>query len=257
MNNITIHPYERLDDLQTPNGMRLIQNPEWFCFGVDAVLLSDFAAKTIKPKSRVLDMCCGNGIIPVLLSEKTAAAQIDGIEIQPPVAEMANRSVLLNSLSDRVSITAGDLKDAPGIFGKTVFDAVTCNPPYKEASGGLKNSADTKTIARHEILCSLEDIIVSAEKVIKPGGKLFLIHRPERLADIIVLMRNVRIEPKRLRFVHPSPSKVATMILVEGAKHGRPKLFLDPPLYVHDENGNYTDEINRIYGRKDLQKRGM
>jgi tRNA1(Val) A37 N6-methylase TrmN6 len=249
MNNVTIHPYERIDDLQTPNGMRLIQNPDWFCFGVDAVLLSDFAAKSIKPKSRVLDMCCGNGIIPVLLSEKTTASHIDGVEIQPQVAEMAQRSIKLNSLCDEVCITTGDLKDAAEIYGKTVFDAVTCNPPYKEASGGLKNSSDTVTIARHEILCSLEDIILSAEKVIKPGGKLFLIHRPERLADILCLMRSARIEPKRLRFVHPSPAKTATMILVEGAKHGRPKLFLDPPLYVHDENGNYTDEIQKIYGR--------
>lgn len=249
MNKITVHPYERIDDLQTPGGMRLIQNPAWFCFGVDAVLLSDFAAKGIKTKSRILDMCCGNGIIPVLLSEKTDAPHIDGIEIQPPVAEMANRSILLNSLSDRVSIMTGDLKDSAEIFGKACFDAVTCNPPYKENTGGLKNTADTVAIARHEILCSLEDIISSAEKVLKPYGKLFLIHRPERLADIICLMRSARIEPKRLRFVHPSPSKIATMILVEGAKYGKPKLFLDPPLYVHDENGSYTDEIQQIYGR--------
>ena len=250
MNNVTVHPYERIDDLQTPNGMHLIQNPDWFCFGVDAVLLSDFAAKSIKPQNRVLDMCCGNGIVPVLLSEKTFASRIDGIEIQPQVAEMAGRSVMLNKLCERVHITEGDLKKAADIYGKAVFDAVTCNPPYKEASGGLKNLTDTVTIARHEILCSLEDIIISAEKVIKPGGKLFLIHRPERLADILFLMRVARIEPKRLRFVHPSPAKTATMILVEGAKHGRAKLFLDPPLYVHDENGNYTDEINRIYGRE-------
>ncbi len=249
MEKVTVHPFERIDDLQTPNGYRLIQNPDWFCFGVDAVLLSDFAAKTIKPKTRILDMCTGNGIIPILLAEKTSGTNIDGLEIQEPVSEMANRSVRLNSLEARISITTGDLKNTSEIFGKSTFDAVTCNPPYKEASGGLKNATDTVTIARHEILCSLRDIIENAEKVLKPGGKLYLIHRPERLADILCLMREFRIEPKRLRFVHPSVSKTATMILVEGSKHGNPKLFLEPPLYVHDGQGGYTEEIQKIYGR--------
>ncbi len=249
MGNIEINPNERIDDLQTPSGLRLIQNPDWFCFGVDAVLLSDFAAKTIKANSRVLDMCSGNGIIPILLTEKSPASHIDGLEIQASVAEMAGRSVCLNGLESKITITAGDLKNSAELYGKCVFDNVTCNPPYKEASGGLKNATDAITIARHEICCCLEDIIENAEKVLKPYGKLCLIHRPERLADILCLMRNHRIEPKRLRFVHPSPGKVATMILVEGAKHGNPKLFLDPPLYVHDNNGNYTDEIQKIYGR--------
>ncbi len=244
-----INPDERVDDLQTPNGLKLIQNPAWFCFGVDAVLLSDFSTKNIKPKSRVLDMCTGNGIIPLLLTEKSQALHIDGLEIQKPVAEMACRSVVLNRLEDKIKILAGDLKNAGEIYGKCVFDNVTCNPPYKENLGGLKNATDTVTIARHEICCTLEDIIDSAEKVLKPYGKLCLIHRPERLADIICIMRKHRIEPKRLRFIHPSPSKVATMILIEGAKHGNPKLFLEPPLYVHDSDGNYSEEIQRIYGR--------
>lgn len=249
MPKVDIHPYERVDDLQTPNGYRLIQNPEWFCFGVDAVLLADFAAGTIKPKTNILDMCTGNGIIPVLLCQKTEMTQISGIEIQTAVAEMAKRSVLLNDLQERVSIVEGDLYDAAKIFGKASFDAVCCNPPYKENHGGLKNANDSVTIARHEILCNLEGIIGSAEKVLKPCGKLYLIHRPERLADIFCLMRSHKIEPKRLRMIHPSPSKTATMVLVEGAKHGRPKLFLEPPLYVHDENGEYTDEIEQIYNR--------
>ncbi|MBR5156103.1 MAG: tRNA1(Val) (adenine(37)-N6)-methyltransferase [Clostridia bacterium] len=254
MNNVIVYPYERIDDLQTPSGYRIIQNPDWFCFGVDAVLLADFAARTIKPKSCVLDMCTGNGIIPILLAEKTTASFVDGIEVQKSVADMAKRSILLNDIWDRVKITCGDLKDSHDIFGKAQFDAVTCNPPYKENFGGLKNSTDVVTIARHEILCNLEDIIESAEKVLKPSGKLYLIHRPERLADILCLMRKYRIEPKRLRFVHPSQSKVATMIMVEGAKHGKAKLFLDPPLYVHNEDGSYTDEINKIYGRKELKE---
>ncbi len=248
MNN-NVYSYERIDDLQTPSGYKIIQNPEWFCFGVDAVLLSSFAAKTIKPKTRVLDMCTGNGILPILLAEKTGASLIEGIEIQPLVAEMAQRSIALNNIEEKIKIVQGDLKSAPELYGKSQFDAVTCNPPYKENFGGLKNATDTVTIARHEILCNLEDIIVSAEKVLKPGGKLYIVHRPERLADILCLMRNYKIEPKRLRFVHPSHAKTATMILVEGAKHGGAKLFLEPPLYVHNEDGTYTEEINAIYGR--------
>ena len=244
-----IHPYERVDDLQTKSGYKLIQNPEWFCFGVDAVLLTDFTKKVVKPGFKALDMCTGNGIIPILLCEKTEAAQIFGIEIQGAVAEMATRSIKLNGLEKRVSIVEGDLKNGAEIFGKASFDVVCCNPPYKENHGGLKNQTDTLTIARHEIFCNLEEIIESAEKLLKPGGKLCLIHRPERLADIFCLMREKRIEPKRLRMVHPSPNKTATMVLVEGAKHGRPKLFLEPPLYVHNEDGSYTDEIEQIYAR--------
>lgn len=249
MKKTIIHSYERLDDLQTKTNLHLIQNPKWFCFGVDAVLLADFASASIKVHAEVLDLCCGNGIIPLLLTEKSAADKITGLEIQESVAEMATRSVEWNGLENRVKIVCGDLKEADVIFGKDVFDNITCNPPYKENNGGLKNATDTVTIARHEILCNLEDIISVSAKCLKPYGKLCMIHRPERLIDIICLMRAARIEPKRLRFVHPSPSKTATMILIEGAKFGKPKLFLEPPLYVHDEKGNYTEEINRIYGR--------
>ena len=249
MKETLIHSYERLDDLQTKTNLHLIQNPKWFCFGVDAVLLADFAAKTVKVNAGVLDLCSGNGIIPLLLTEKTRAKNIVGLEIQEAVAEMANRSVKWNELEDRVRIECGDLKNAEEIFGKESFDNITCNPPYKENNGGLKNATDTVTIARHEICCTLEDIIRVSAKCLKPYGKLCMIHRPERLIDIICLMREARIEPKRLRFVHPSPSKTATMILIEGAKFGKPKLFLEPPLYVYDENGEYSEEINRIYGR--------
>ena len=249
MDNQLIHPYERLDDLQTKNNLRLIQNPEWFCFGVDAVLLADFASKTIKKDAVVLDLCAGNGIVPLLLSEKSKARHITGLEIQDCVAEMANRSVVLNNLQEKLSILCGDLKNSVEIFGKESFDNISCNPPYKEGHGGLKNTTDTVTIARHEICCTLEDIISVSAKCLKPYGKLCMIHRPERLADIICLMRSCRLEPKRLRFVHPSPSKTANMVLIEGAKYGNPKLFLEPPLYVYDENGNYSREINDIYGR--------
>lgn len=243
-----IFPYERLDDLQIKN-LKLIQNPDWFCFGVDAVLLSDFAAKTIKKDAVALDLCSGNGIIPILLTAKTQARHITGLEIQSEVAEMAKRSVTLNNLDNEIDMVCGDLKNSIELFGKSVFDNITCNPPYKENHGGIQNKTDNLTIARHEILCSLEDIIKASATLLKPGGKLSMIHRPERLADILCLMRSHKIEPKRLRFVHPSPSKTATMIMVEGTRQGNPKLFLEPPLYVHDENGNYTEEINEIYGR--------
>ncbi len=249
MKNVEIYPWERVDDLQTETGLKLIQNPKWFCFGVDAVLLSDFASKTIKPHATVLDFCTGNGIVPLLLSEKSKADKVFGLEIQEKVAEMAKRSVGLNSLEDKIEIKTGDLKNAEEIFGREAFDNITCNPPYKEGNGGLKNAEDTVTIARHEILCTLEDVIEVGARALKPYGKLCLVHRPERLADIIWLMKKARLEPKRLRFVHPSPSKTANMVLIEGAKYGNPKLFLEPPLYVYDGNGEYSEEINRIYGR--------
>ncbi len=248
MNEITINPSERVDDLQL-DGLRLIQNPDWFCFGVDAVLLSDFSTKSIKKGSTVLDLCSGNGIIPILLSAKSSASKLYGIELQTPVADLAKRNILLNNLQDKLEIINDDLKNAVNIFGKSIFDNITCNPPYKELQGGMQNSSDIMTIARHEVFCTLNDVFSISSQLLKPYGKLSIIHRPERLVEIICLMREHRIEPKRLRFVHPSPNKTATMILIEGAKHQNPKLFLESPLYIHDNNGNYTEEINRIYGR--------
>lgn len=240
---------ERVDDLQL-NGLKIIQNPEWFCFGTDAVLLSDFAAKGIKKDAVILDMCSGNGIISLLLSAKSAAKKIYSLEVQKDVSEMAKRSVLMNGLEGKISGICGDLKDGESIFGRSFFNNIICNPPYKEFGGGLVNKNDPVTIARHEILCSLEDIIRVSSILLKPYGKLSLIHRPERLADILCLMREYKIEPKRLRFIHPSPSKTATMIMVEGAYCGGRKLHLEPPLYIYKENGVYSDEINEIYGRK-------
>lgn len=244
-----LFPYERLDDLQL-GGVKIIQNPSWFCFGTDAVLLADYASKSIKKNARVLDLCTGNGIIPLLLSQKSNANKIYGIEIQNKVAGMAKRSVFFNKLDSKIEIISGDLKDSEAIFGKRFFNNITCNPPYKENGGGLTNKSDSTTLARHEILCNLEDIIRVSSILLEPLGKLCMIHRPERLADILCLMRKYKIEPKRLRFVHPSSGKTATMILVEGAYCGRPKLFLDPPLYVYKDTNIYSDEINRIYGRK-------
>lgn len=244
-----LHSNERIDDLQL-RGLRLIQNPDWFCFGTDAVLLTHFASMSIKKSASVLDLCTGNGIIPLLLSAKSDADKIFGLEIQEPVSEMACRSVNLNHLGDKIRIDCGDLKNAADIYGKSKFDYITCNPPYKENGGGLTCKDDTVTLARHEILCSLEDIFCISEQLLKPGGKLAMVHRPERLADIITYMRKYHIEPKRLRFIHPSPNKTANMILIEGTRLGRPKLFLEPPLYVYSAPNKYSDEINQIYERK-------
>lgn len=249
MNDSLIMEGERVDDLQR-DGLKLIQNPDGFCFGVDAVLLADYASKSIKKGSRVLDLCSGNGIIPILLSAKSLAQHIVGLEIQEQVAEMATRSVKLNNLEDKVSIKCGDLKEAESIFGRSFFQYITCNPPYKEAGSGLLSSADTVTLARHEILCSLEDVVRVSSIILEPLGKLCLIHRPDRIADILCLMRKYGIEPKRLQFVHPYPNKTATMILVEGARQGRPGLFLDAPIYVYEKPGVYSKEIDKIYGRE-------
>lgn len=245
---IELYENERIDDLQI-NGLKLIQNSNMFCFGVDAVLLTDYAKTSIKKNANVLDLCCGNGIVPVLLSEKSCAKTIYGIEVQDEAAKLAERNVKLNNLEEKVEIICDNLKNGVSHFGKAVFDNITCNPPYKENGGGIKNPNSALMIARHEILCSLEDIIRVSADLLKPMGKLTLIHRPERLVDIIILMKKYKIEPKRLRYVHPKYEKTATMILIEGSKHGKPKLFLDPPLYVYNTNGTYTDEIDKIYGR--------
>ncbi len=248
-----VFPHERVDDLQL-GGLKIIQNPNWFCFGTDAVLLADYSKKSIKKGAKVLDLCSGNGIIPILLSAKSPADKIYGIEIQYDVAEMAKRSITLNALEDKIEMICADLKECKNYFSRSFFNNIVCNPPYKEAGGGLVNKNDPTTLARHEILCSLEDIIRVSSILLAPQGKLCMIHRPERLADILCIMRQYHIEPKRLRFVHPMPEKTATMILVEGAYCGKPKLFLDPPLYVYKEPGVYSDELLHIYNRKDAKK---
>jgi len=241
---------ERIDDLQI-NNLKLIQNSDHFCFGVDAVLLANYASTSKgKQPDKILDLCCGNGIIPVLLTAKTEAHHIVGVEIQSDVADLAQRNVELNGLQRRVEIICDDLKNCGEILSANSFDIVTCNPPYKEAGGGLVNEADALTIARHEVKCTLSDIISVSAKLLREGGRLCMVHRPERLVDLLTLMRQNRLEPKRLRMVHPKPGKTANLVLIEAAKYGKPKLFLDPPLYVYNENGEYSDEINEIYERQ-------
>ncbi len=237
---------EQLDDLQA-GGLFLIQKKDGFKFGVDAVLLADFAKDA--PSKATLDLCTGTGIVPILLSHKTETERICGIEIQGKIAEMARRSVEYNSLSGRVEIIHGDLKNAVNIYGEAVFDKITCNPPYIKNGAGMQNSEDTKSVSRHEIMCTLDDVARVGARLLVSKGRLFMVHRPARLADIFCTLRRYRIEPKRLRFVHPSPAAAANLVLVEGMKDGGAELKMLPPLYVFDGKGKYTAEINSIYGR--------
>ena len=236
---------ECLDDLQ--NGFFVIQKQNGFKFGIDAVLLADFA-KDARSES-TLDLCTGTGIVPILFAAKTNTHNIYGIEIQEEIAEMAQRSVKYNKLENRVHITCGDLKRAADIYGKSRFDKITCNPPYMKYGTGMRNNIDTKSLSRHEVMCTLEDVINISSQLIVPNGRFFMIHRPARLADIMCAMRKYRIEPKRLRFIHPSHEKAPNLVLIEGMKDGGEELKLLPPLYVYDSNGKYSEEINIIYGR--------
>lgn len=238
-------PGERIDELQR-NGYRIIQNPERFCFGMDAVLLSGFARA--KKQERCLDLGCGNGIIPILMEAKTEGKHFTGLEIQPESADMAKRSVALNGLQDRIDIVEGDIKDASKIFGASSFHVVTTNPPYMTAQHGLTNLYEAKTIARHEVLCNLEDIIRESARLLMPGGRFYMVHRPFRLAEIISLMVQYRIEPKRMRLVYPYVDREPNMVLIEGLRGGKSRMNVEKPLIVYKEPGKYTDEIYDVYG---------
>lgn len=238
-------PGERIDELQR-NGYRIIQNPERFCFGMDAVLLSGFARA--KKQECCLDLGCGNGIIPILMEAKTEGKHFTGLEIQPESADMARRSVALNGLQDRIDIVEGDIKDASKIFGASSFHVVTTNPPYMTAQHGLTNLYEAKTIARHEVLCNLEDIIRESARLLMPGGRFYMVHRPFRLAEIISLMVQYRMEPKRMRLVYPYVDREPNMVLIEGLRGGKSRMTVEKPLIVYKEPGKYTDEIYDVYG---------
>lgn len=242
---VTLKENERIDDLQR-NHYRIIQNPEKFCFGMDAVLLSGFAGA--KEGSRVLDLGTGTGIIPILMEAKTEAAYLAGLEIQEESADMARRSVALNYLEEKIEIITGDIKEAVSLFGAASFDVVTCNPPYMTEHHGLTNPEAPKAIARHELLCTLEDVISQAAKLLKPGGNFFLVHRPFRLVDILVLLREYHLEPKRMKMVHPFVNREPNMVLLQANRGGRAQLTVEKPLIVYQKPGVYTDEIYDIYG---------
>ena len=236
---------ERIDDLER-NGYRIIQDPERFCFGMDAVLLSGFAR--VKDGASVLDLGTGTGIIPILLEAKTGAAHLTGLEIQPDSAEMARRSVALNGLEDKIDIVTGDIKEAGSLFDAASFDVITCNPPYMIGKHGIANPQDAKAIARHEILCTLEDVISQTARLLKPGGNFYLVHRPFRLAEIMVLLSKYKLEPKRMQLVYPYVDKEPNMVLLEANRGGRPRMTVEKPLIVYQKPGVYMPEIYDIYG---------
>ena len=236
---------ERVDDLQR-NGLKIIQKTDGFCFGMDAVLLSGFA--NVKRGEQVLDMGTGTGIIPLLLSAKTEGKHFTALEIQPEIAKMAARSVAMNHLEEKIEIVNGDIKEASRIFGAASFDVVTTNPPYMNDAHGLKNPTEVKAISRHEVLCTLDDVVREGAKVLKSGGRMYMVHRPHRLIEIITAMKQYKMEPKRMCMVHPFKDKEANMVLIEAVKGGGSWLKMEAPIIVYKEPGVYTDEIYDIYG---------
>ena len=236
---------ERLDELHR-NGYRIIQNARKFCFGMDAVLLSGFAR--VKAGERVLDLGIGTGIIPILLRGKTPGRNFTGLEIQEESADMARRSVAYNHLEDSISIVTGDIREAAALFRAASFDVVTSNPPYMTDSHGLVNPDLPKAIARHELLCSLEDVVRGAAGVLRPGGRFYLVHRPFRLAEIMTVLVRYRLEPKRMRLVYPFVEKEPNMVLLEAVQGGNSRITVEKPLIVYREPGVYTEEIYEIYG---------
>lgn len=244
MKQVEVKPYERVDDLHR-NGYMIIQDPERFCFGVDAVLLTGFVQ--VKKGETVLDLGTGTGVIPILLEAKTQGEHFIGLEIQSESVEMARRSVQMNELESKIEIHEGDIKKLENLYKLSSFDVITTNPPYMNEGGGLINDYSPKAIARHELLCNLEDVIYGASRLLRPMGRFYMIHRPHRLIDIITLLRKYKLEPKRLRFIHSRVEKEPTMVLVEAVRGGKPMLKVEPPLVIYKENGEYTDEIIKIY----------
>ncbi|MBE5934807.1 MAG: tRNA1(Val) (adenine(37)-N6)-methyltransferase [Lachnospiraceae bacterium] len=240
-----LKPDERIDNLDRC-GYRIIQNTKKFCFGIDAVLLSDFAKASKGDK--VVDLGTGTGILPILMEAKTEAESFVAIDIQPESVEMANRSVLMNNQQHKIRIVEGDIKTASTDLGVGIYDVVTSNPPYMNNCHGLVNPNEAKAIARHELKCSLEDVVRESSKLLKVGGKLYMVHRPFRLIEIINMCVKYKLEPKRMRFVHPYVDKEPNMVLIEAVKGGKSMVKIEKPLVVYKDVNVYTDEIHDIYG---------
>ena len=245
---IELKENERIDDLEF-NNLKIIQNKNEFCFGMDSVLLANFAGE-IKPNSKILDLGTGTGILPILLSGKTKNTKIFGIEIQEKMAEMATRSIKLNNLEKRVKIINNDIKNLKNIFEKNTFDVVVTNPPYKRINSGLKNESKGILISKHEIKCNLEDVIDASKNMLKDKGTLYMVHRPERIVDICELLRKNKLEPKIIRFVYPKKEKGANLLLIKSIKNANRFLKIEKPLIIYKENGEYTDEFLKIYNKK-------
>ena len=245
LTTIELNDNERIDDLQR-NGYQIIQNGNKFCFGMDAVLLSSFA--TARENEKVLDIGTGTGIIPILMEAKTDGAHFTGLEIQPESADMAKRSVELNNLGSRIDIVCGDVKEADALFGRDSYDVITTNPPYMIGNHGIACSNIEKAIARHEIYCTLEDIVSKSSVLLKEKGRFYMVHRPFRLAEIFSVLVKYHLEPKRMRLVHPYIDKEPNMVLIEALKGGKSRITVESPLIVYKEPGIYTEEVYSIYG---------
>lgn len=245
MQEVQLKPGERIDDLQR-NGYQIIQNSEKFCFGMDAVLLTGFAHAG--SRDVLLDIGTGTGIIPLLMQAKYHCAHLTGLEIQEESADMARRSVAMNGLSDTIDIVTGDVREADQIFQSASFDCITCNPPYMIGQHGLTNPDAPKAIARHEILCTFEDVVRASAKLLKTGGHFYLVHRPFRLAEIMTTLSQYKLEPKRMQLVYPYVDKEPNMVLVEAVRGGKPRMTVEKPLIIFEQPGVYTSEIRDVYG---------
>ncbi len=239
-----LREHERIDDLMR-RGYRIIQNETKFCFGIDPALLAWFAE--VKSREKVMDLCSGSGVVPILMDARNACGDYTGLEIQEDMAEMAQRSAELNSASDHIRFVAGDVKEASSLFPKGSFDVVTVNPPYMKHNVGLKNPDESIAIARHEILLELSDVLREAAKLLRPAGRFYMIHRPGRLPEILQLMQEYRLQPERMIMVHPNNEREATMVLISGIRGGRNALIVESPVMVHETPGVYTDKVREIY----------
>ncbi len=247
--NELVKPHERVDDLQL-DGLKIIQNPQGFCFGIDAVLVSNFAR--VKTGAKVVDLGTGTGIIPLLISAKSKNTHISAFEIQPDVADMARRSVALNRLEERIEIVEDNINNALNHFGKHTVDVVISNPPYMASGVGEVNPSDYKAISRHEIHCTLEDIIRTACDLLRPHGQFYMVHRPNRLVDILSICRKYKLEPKQIRFVHPFADKSPNIVLIQATKNGRPDVKVMEALVVRNDDLTYTEEIYEIYRKTNI-----
>ncbi|MCD5410750.1 MAG: tRNA1(Val) (adenine(37)-N6)-methyltransferase [Clostridiales bacterium] len=240
---------ERIDDLQT-KGFRIIQNSKGFCFGIDAVLLANYVS--LKKNAKVVDFGTGTGIIPILIAAKSTTSKIEALEIQVEAADMARRSVVLNNLEERINVLNIDLKLADKYLKINSFDVVTTNPPYMHANG-VVNMEEAKTISRHEVKCKLEDVVKMAAKLLKHNGKFYMIHRPQRIVDIILYCRKYKLEPKKLQFIQPTREKKPNLLIVECTKAARPEVIVLDPLIIYDEDRNYTKNVVNMYKRRNIE----
>lgn len=240
---------ERIDDLGI-NNLKIIQNKNGFCFGIDSILLSEFT-KNIKSDSEVIDLGSGTGIIAILLSAKTNAKKIIGIEIQEEIAEMASRSIKMNKLENKIEVINGDIRNIANRLGNNKYDVIVTNPPYMKNNTGLKNENKEKLISRHEVECTINDIAKASFKLLKDKGQIYMVHRPDRLMDIVESFRQNKLEIKKMRLIYPKEGEEANLVLIKAVKNGKAFLKIDKPLYVYKNNGEYTDEIQEIYNKKE------